>query len=403
MGNIQHAALDYTETHVPHSYEYVNAAARTGASGFVAGDIGKFALQTDNNSLWMLTATTPTWVAAIITGAITVDTISEDTPGAGVTIDGVLCKDNAVTASGGFIGDINGAVTGTITGFLIGDVKSSNGTVTYNSGTDGTDQVLNGQITGTAIKDEDDMSSDSATHLTSQQAVKAFVENHHANDENYTSSDTFVVPAGIERIFITASAAGGGGGEGSSSSGYGGGGGGSGAWVDSLAIQTTPGETVTITIGAGGAGGDGAGAVGNTGATGGTTSIAAASGTVTLLGGSGGEGAGQTDLHGNGGAGGIILDGPTWSQIGGGHVGNSAAVGTSNMFFAGGAKGGAAPAAGSGGAAGRFGVGAAGSAGSSGLAGSSAGANTGAGGGGGSFTTGTAGGAGGSGQVTINY
>lgn len=47
--------------HVPYAYLYANAAARTGATGFIAADVGKLALQSDNNSLWMLTAITPTW------------------------------------------------------------------------------------------------------------------------------------------------------------------------------------------------------------------------------------------------------------------------------------------------------------------------------------------------------
>lgn len=53
---------DATLIHVPYNFSYANAAARTGAGGFVAGDVGKFARQTDDNSIWILTATTPTWV-----------------------------------------------------------------------------------------------------------------------------------------------------------------------------------------------------------------------------------------------------------------------------------------------------------------------------------------------------
>jgi hypothetical protein len=41
------------------------------------------------------------------------DTVGEKTSGAGVTVDGVLLKDNAVTASGGFSGALNGAIGGT--------------------------------------------------------------------------------------------------------------------------------------------------------------------------------------------------------------------------------------------------------------------------------------------------
>lgn len=47
--------------HIPHQWEYVDTNARTSATGFVSTDIGKLARQTDNNTLWMLTATTPTW------------------------------------------------------------------------------------------------------------------------------------------------------------------------------------------------------------------------------------------------------------------------------------------------------------------------------------------------------
>ena len=39
-----------------------------------------------------------------------------------------------------------------------------------------TSAVLNGSISGTSIKDEDNMSSDSATHLATQQSIKAYVD-----------------------------------------------------------------------------------------------------------------------------------------------------------------------------------------------------------------------------------
>jgi hypothetical protein len=64
------------DVHVPYAWTYADAAARTGATGFVAGDVGKLARQTDTNTLWMLTATTPTWVqigGAGVTGTITTE------------------------------------------------------------------------------------------------------------------------------------------------------------------------------------------------------------------------------------------------------------------------------------------------------------------------------------------
>jgi len=47
--------------HIAHAYEYANAAARTGASGFVVGDIGKLAKQTDTLDWYILTSVAPTW------------------------------------------------------------------------------------------------------------------------------------------------------------------------------------------------------------------------------------------------------------------------------------------------------------------------------------------------------
>lgn len=57
----EHDVAPLGEIHIPYNWSYANAAARTGATGFIASDVGKFARQTDDNSIWMLTATTPTW------------------------------------------------------------------------------------------------------------------------------------------------------------------------------------------------------------------------------------------------------------------------------------------------------------------------------------------------------
>lgn len=66
-----HKDLLAPEVHQPFSYEYANAAARLGATGFVAADIGKWARQTDDDTAWMLVATTPVWkgfVTALASG-----------------------------------------------------------------------------------------------------------------------------------------------------------------------------------------------------------------------------------------------------------------------------------------------------------------------------------------------
>jgi len=49
--------------HIPYNWEYADAAARTGAAGLVATDVGKLARQTDDDTLWMLVDDSPvTWV-----------------------------------------------------------------------------------------------------------------------------------------------------------------------------------------------------------------------------------------------------------------------------------------------------------------------------------------------------
>ncbi len=52
-----------------------------------------------------------------------------------------------------------------------------------------TSAVLNGTISGTSIKDEDNMASDSASHLCTQQSIKAFVESQAAGVTGVTAGD----------------------------------------------------------------------------------------------------------------------------------------------------------------------------------------------------------------------
>lgn len=58
---MEHTDLPVSEIHIPYNWTYADAAARAAATGFAAGDLTKLALQEDDNSLWMLTAITPTW------------------------------------------------------------------------------------------------------------------------------------------------------------------------------------------------------------------------------------------------------------------------------------------------------------------------------------------------------
>lgn len=76
MANITHRQMTgaLNGIHVPFAGIFANAAARTGATGFVvngstapfvAGDVGKLALQSDTNVSYRLTSTTPTWIQVI--------------------------------------------------------------------------------------------------------------------------------------------------------------------------------------------------------------------------------------------------------------------------------------------------------------------------------------------------
>ena len=49
------------QIHVPHTWEFADAAAREASGDYISTDLYKFALQLDDKSLWLLTAVTPTW------------------------------------------------------------------------------------------------------------------------------------------------------------------------------------------------------------------------------------------------------------------------------------------------------------------------------------------------------
>lgn len=58
-----HSLLTGLDIHRPNRWSYADATAREAATGFTSDDVTTIALQEDDNSLWLLTATTPTWQA----------------------------------------------------------------------------------------------------------------------------------------------------------------------------------------------------------------------------------------------------------------------------------------------------------------------------------------------------
>ncbi|GAA4977436.1 choice-of-anchor D domain-containing protein [Algibacter aquimarinus] len=119
-----------------------------------------------------------------------------------------------------------------------------------------------------------------------------------SQSQTFTSSGTFVVPAGVTSVNVAAWGAGGGGADEASNDGGGGGGGGG---FRGGTIAVTPGDNITITIGNGGAG---ATSNGNDGANGGNTIVTHTIGTITANGGDGGlTSPGSGGFGGNGGGG----------------------------------------------------------------------------------------------------
>lgn len=110
----------------------------------------------------------------------------------------------------------------------------------------------------------------------------------------FTANGSFVVPAGVNQIYMTAIGGGGSAGnvvDGGRNDDYGGSGGGSGGQkVSNYLIPTNPGETISVVIGAAGSRAYGGRDSANQGGTGGTTYIYTATANYYLLGGTGGYG-----------------------------------------------------------------------------------------------------------------
>jgi Bacterial Ig-like domain (group 2). len=209
-----------------------------------------------------------------------------------------------------------------------------------------------------------------------------------AQSQTFSSSGTFIAPAGVTSVSVQCWGAGGGGG-GSATNKSGGGGGGGGAFTVNNSVSVTPGTSYTITVGSGGTGG-----IGNlSGGTGGSTSANLGI-TVTANGGSGGN-APSSSTGGNGGAAGSFSGGKgangqtATNNASGGGGGSSAGTGSIGNNGSG-TTGGTAV---TGGGAGSNG-------GTSGAAGSAGSAPGGGGGGGGQNASG---GKGADGKVVITY
>jgi hypothetical protein len=149
--------------------------------------------------------------------------------------------------------------------------------------------------------------------------------------QNFTSSGTFTVPAGVTSIAVLCIGGGGGGGGSEDPDETGGGGGGGAlAYVNNLSV--TAGESLTVTVGSGGNGGGGGGNGSSGGfsrlARGGTTLVQANGGGGGQNRGSGGSGGTvSTGTGGSGGQGGQGSDRDTNNAGGGGGAGGYSGAG----------------------------------------------------------------------------
>ena len=68
-----------------------------------------------------------------------------------------------------------------------------------------TSAVLNTGVSGSAIKDQDDMSSDSATHLATQQSIKAYVDTQITAEDLDVTTDSGTIAIDLESETLTVS------------------------------------------------------------------------------------------------------------------------------------------------------------------------------------------------------
>ena len=188
-----------------------NASASVGGKVVLADDILAMTLSTAATTQEVGTGASPSFAGLTSTGTFTLDSVSIS---AVQKSDETFADDDtSLMTSAAILDKItaeSSATNGTVTSVTAGDGMTQSGTSTINPTLDVvggtgitanaddiaiddtvvttlsgaqtltsktlTSAVLNGTISGTSIKDEDTMSSDSASHLATQQSIKAYVD-----------------------------------------------------------------------------------------------------------------------------------------------------------------------------------------------------------------------------------
>lgn len=153
---------------------------RIDGSGFAATDLGSLWVDTDDNALYILTATVPTWTP------VSTEVISTLLGSARTFLDTLGCIGNFDVNTNKFtVNATNGntAVAGTL------DIAST--------------------IPITATLDEDDMTSDSATAVSTQQSIKKYVDDNvgsaNWDPTTYIGGQSATFPNGLIMKFGEAS------------------------------------------------------------------------------------------------------------------------------------------------------------------------------------------------------
>ena len=112
-----------------------------------------------------------------------------------------IAQGNTVTIAGGTGLASVASATDTITLNIDATVATLTGTQVFTNKTL-TSAVLNTGVSGTAIKDEDNMSSDSATHLATQQSIKAYVDAQIATENTIDEMNDTTITSAADGHFL---------------------------------------------------------------------------------------------------------------------------------------------------------------------------------------------------------
>lgn len=270
---------------------------------------------------------------AVATGTANAHTIAL-TPVLTSRVDGMMLRYKAPAANTGAVTLADGVGTANVLGAnhaaLQGGEYVANGDaiVIWNSSVSGGSYILV-ECTGGAVQVASATQSQQAPQLGQVLSMRA----------RYTSNGSFTVPAGVTQIWVSGCAGGGGGGGGAGANGSaatsaGGGGGGAGQSIIRVPYTVTPGQSISITIGAGGTVGAGGANGANNGGAGGAGGNTVVGSLVTLTGGSGGGGGISSGA--SGGSGGTGFPNGSYGDDGVAFCGGGA--GASSPFGGGGGR-----------------------------------------------------------------